>query len=220
MQDIELLKEKLEKISTKNYDNAFLEKIKDNERLRLEKEETRKQIHNEDKIVQEQFFENLISDVLGNKKIFGYIKRYVIIGMATGVPGIAITYLLDKWQENQFIKQLYKKNIEAVANADNKQLYKEFEILRRNFNKVYNIDEIEDWIKTSREINKLKNNTKEIKKLSDDIQKYRNEYIDALKCYIENQIKNERKEFVKQDKVDEEDEEDSEEIVEISVHRS
>ena len=125
MQDIELLKEKLEKISTKNYDNAFLEKIKDNERLRLEKEETRKQIHNEDKIVQEQFFENLISDVLGNKKIFGYIKRYVIIGMVTGVPGIAITYLLDKWQENQFIKQLYKKNIEAVANADNKQLYKQ-----------------------------------------------------------------------------------------------
>lgn len=77
--------------------------------------------------------------------MIGFIKRYVLIGIVTGVPGIALTYLWDKWQENKMVKDLYNKNISLVTNPNNRELAKEYEILRRKFYKAYDIDKIENY---------------------------------------------------------------------------
>ena len=148
MNKTEILKEKLENLSNANYDLSIFQKMNENEKLRFQKEKERKEIQAEDDLLQNEFQDILKDSVLENKKLLGYIKRYVLIGMITGVPGIAIAYLVDVWQENKMVKELYRKNIEAIANSDNKQLYKEYEIMQKKFNRVYKIDKIEEFIKS------------------------------------------------------------------------
>ena len=155
MEDIAQLKEKLENISKENLDKSLIEKAIENDDSRFKKEETRKDLYDTEQLLEDEFMDILKENVLYNKKILGYIKRYVLIGMITGVPGIAIAYLIDKWQENKMINELHQKNIEAVANSDNKKLYKEYEIIQKKFNKVYKIDKIEEFIKHSNELKNL-----------------------------------------------------------------
>lgn len=205
MNRTEILKEKLENLSNANYDLSIFQKLNENEKLRFQKEKERKEIQAEDDLLQVEFQDILKDSVLENKKILGYIKRYVLIGMITGVPGIAIAYLVDVWQENKMVKELYRKNIEAIANSDNKQLYKEYEIMQKKFNRVYKIDKIEEFIKTSKEVDKLKNDNKLVKKLSDEIENYREEYEKSLKYYFENRIKTEKQEKLEKTAEDEEE---------------
>lgn len=205
MNRTEILKEKLENLSNANYDLSIFQKMNENEKLRFQKEKERKEIQAEDDLLQVEFQDILKDSVLENKKILGYIKRYVLIGMITGVPGIAIAYLVDVWQENKMVKELYRKNIEAIANSDNKQLYKEYEIMQKKFNRVYKIDKIEEFIKTSKEVDKLKNDNKLVKKLSDEIENYREEYEKSLKYYFENRIKTEKQEKLEKTAEDEEE---------------
>ena len=77
---------------------------------------------------------------------------------------------MGKWQENKIIKVLYEKNIRSVANPNNRELAKEYEILRRKFYKAYDIDKIEKLLMASNEIEKLKNDniviTKKNRKIS------------------------------------------------------
>ncbi len=204
MNKTEILKEKLENLSNANYDLSIFQKMNENEKLRFQKEKERKEIQAEDDLLQNEFQDILKDSVLENKKLLGYIKRYVLIGMITGVPGIAIAYLVDVWQENKMVKELYRKNIEAIANSDNKQLYKEYEIMQKKFNRVYKIDKIEEFIKSSREVEKLKSDNKAIKKLSDEIENYREEYEKSLKYYFENRIKTEKQEKLEKTAEDEE----------------
>lgn len=204
MNKTEILKEKLENLSNANYDLSIFQKMNENEKLRFQKEKERKEIQAEDDLLQNEFQDILKDSVLENKKLLGYIKRYVLIGMITGVPGIAIAYLVDVWQENKMVKELYRKNIEAIANSDNKQLYKEYEIMQKKFNRVYKIDKIEEFIKSSREVEKLKSDNKAIKKLSDEIENYREEYEKSLKYYFENRIKTEKQEKLEKNAEDEE----------------
>ena len=176
MTDKERLKNRLEEIqkeekNKESKEKEYMEEMKTNEEKRLENEKQRKKLREEEEKLQQNFSNKLGSDVAQSKKLFGFLKRYVLIGIVTGVPGIALTYLWDKWQENKMVKDLYEKNIELVANPNNKDLAKEYELLRRKFYKAYDIDKIERLVKTSEDIEKLKNDNKLLEKLNEEIRK-------------------------------------------------
>ena len=187
-----------------------MKKKKTNEEKRLENEKKRKKLKEEEEKLQQNFSNKLGLDVAQSKKLWGFLKRYVLIGIVTGVPGIALTYLWDKWQENKMVKDLYEKNIELVANPNNKDLAKEYELLRRKFYKAYDIDKIERLVKTSEDIEKLKNDNKLLEKLNEEIRKCREEYEKNLGNYIENQIVSEIHEETEETTVIEETEEEEE----------
>ncbi len=215
MSDVEKLKNRLNEIQKeeqkkKKTDKEYYEQMAENEKKRLKNEEQRKKLKDEEKQIQEKFSNKLGTDIAQSKKILGFVKRYVLIGAITGVPGIALTYLWDKWQENKMVKNLYQKNIESVANSNDRDLAKEYELLRRKFYKAYNIDKIERLVKTSEEIEKLKNDNKMLEKLNTEIKKCREEYEKNLGNCIENQIiseKQEKKEEITQTEETEEEEE-------------
>lgn len=129
----------------KDKDKKYFEEQKDIEERTKENEERRKKIKNEEEKLQLDFSNKVGTDIAHSKKLIGFIKRYVLIGIVTGVPGIALTYLWDKWQENKMVKDLYNKNISLVTNPNNRELAKEYEILRRKFYKAYDIDKIENY---------------------------------------------------------------------------
>ena len=121
-------------------ERKYFEEQKDIEDKIRENEELRKKLLEEETKLQESFSSKVGTDIEESKKIIGFIKRYVLIGIITGVPGIALAYIWDKWQENKMLRELYSKNIESVANPNNKELAKEYELLRNRFYKAYDID--------------------------------------------------------------------------------
>lgn len=210
MNDVEILKQRLDEVQkeeiTKN--KKYNEQMIFNEEKRLEKEKQRKKLKDKEEKIQESFSNKVGVDIVQSKKIFGFIKRYVLIGIITGVPGIALAYLWDKLQENKIIKNLYQKNIETVTNPNDRELAREYELLRRKFCNTYDIDKIEKLIRTSKEIAQLKNDNKELEKLSTEIKKCREKYEENLGNYIESQIMDE-------EKIDIEETEEDEEEIEI-----
>ena len=222
MQETEKLKNRLEEIQKENKEKEMIQKEKiekDKEYVnqmsteqekRFESEKQRKKLKEEEEKIQQSFANKLGTDVAQSKKLFGFIKRYVLIGIVTGIAGIGLTYLWDKWQENKMVKDLYNKNIETVTNPNNKDLAKEYELLRRKFNKAYDIDKIERLLKTSEEIEKLKHDNKALEKLNEEIKKCREAYEKNLDNYIENQILSEKEEFTEETKIEETEEEEEE----------
>ena len=202
MKDTEKLEKRLEELQKERNeklkkDKQIVEEMMTNEQKRLQSEKERKKLKDEEEKIQADFSDKLGMNISQSKKLLGFIKRYVLIGIVTGVPGIALSYLWDKWQENKMLKDLYDKNIEKVANPNNKELAKEYEILRRKFYKAYDIDKIERLVDTSEEIKQLKNDKKMLEKLNEEIKKYSNEYEKNLDIYIENQIISETKQTEK-----------------------
>ena len=198
MKDTEKLEKRLEELQKERNeklkkDKQIVEEMMTNEQKRLQSEKERKKLKDEEGKIQANLSDKLGMNISQSKKLLGFIKRYVLIGIVTGVPGIALSYLWDKWQENKMLKDLYDKNIEKVANPNNKELAKEYEILRRKFYKAYDIDKIERLVDTSEEIKQLKNDKKMLEKLNEEIKKYSNEYEKNLDIYIENQIISETK---------------------------
>ena len=172
MKDTEKLEKRLEELQKERNeklkkDKQIVEEMMTNEQKRLQSEKERKKLKDEEEKIQADFSDKLGMNISQSKKLLGFIKRYVLIGIVTGVPGIALSYLWDKWQENKMLKDLYDKNIEKVANPNNKELAKEYEILRRKFYKAYDIDKIERLVDTSEEIKQLKNDKKMLEKLND-----------------------------------------------------
>lgn len=102
------IQEENEKIK-KDKDKKYFEEQKDIEKKTKENEVRRKKIKDEEEKLQLDFSNKVGTDIVRSKKLIGFIKRYVLIGIVTGVPGIAITYLWDKWQENKMVKELYQK---------------------------------------------------------------------------------------------------------------
>ena len=209
MKDTEKLEKRLEELQKERNeklkkDKQIVEEMMTKEQKRLQSEKERKKLKDEEEKIQANFSDKLGMNISQSKKLLGFIKRYVLIGIVTGVPGIALSYLWDKWQENKMLKDLYDKNIEKVANPNNKELAKEYEILRRKFYKAYDIDKIERLVDTSEEIKQLKNDKKMLEKLNEEIKKYSNEYEKNLDIYIENQIISETKQT---EKVTEDEEE-------------
>ena len=172
----------------KEKDKRYFEEQKDIEEKTKENEKMRKKLKDEDEKIQLNFSDKVESNIADNRKVVGFIKRYILIGMVTGVPGIAITYLWDKWQENKMVKDLYEKNIRSITNPNNRELAKEYETLRKKFYKAYDIDKIENLLMASDEIEKLKKGNKSIQKLTEEIKKAREQYEKNLGLYIENQI--------------------------------
>ncbi len=207
MNDVEILKQRLDEVQkeeiTKN--KKYYEQMIFNEEKRLEKEKQRKKLKDEEEKIQESFSNKVGVDIVQSKKIFGFIKRYVLIGIVTGVPGIALAYLWDKLQENKIVKNLYQKNIETVTNPNDKELAREYELLRRKFCNTYDIDKIEKLIRTSKEIDQLKNDNKELEKLSTEIKQCRKKYEENLGNYIESQIMDEEKMDIEETEEDEEE---------------
>lgn len=207
MNDVEILKQRLDEVQkeeiTKN--KKYHEQMIFNEEKRLEKEKQRKKLKDEEEKIQESFSNKVGVDIVQSKKIFGFIKRYVLIGIVTGVPGIALAYLWDKLQENKIVKNLYQKNIETVTNPNDKELAREYELLRRKFCNTYDIDKIEKLIRTSKEIDQLKNDNKELEKLSTEIKQCRKKYEENLGNYIESQIMDEEKMDIEETEEDEEE---------------
>lgn len=214
--ELEKLKNRLDEIQIENdkkhktkveKDLKIYEQMAEDERKRLENERQRKKILDEEKEIQESFSNKVGTDIANSKKLIGFIKRYVLIGIITGVPGIGLTYLWDKWQENKMVKDLYTKNIETVANQNNKDLAKEYELLKKKFCKAYDVDKIEKLIMASDEIERLKHDKKALEKLNEEIKKCRESYQKNLDSYIENQI---IEEIVEETTITEETEEEEE----------
>lgn len=198
--------EKLEK------DRRYFEEQRNIEEKTQEHEKIRKKLKEEEQQIQVNFSNKIGIDVAQSKKLIGFIKRYVLIGIVTGVPGIAVAYLWDKWQEDKTVKDLYDKNIKSVTNPNNRELAREYELLKKKFNKVYDIEKVEQLLKKSDDLEKLKNNHKELEKLNGEIKKYRALYEEKLNYYIENQIMTEDKEN-KEITVQETEEEEEPEII-------
>ena len=169
-------------------DKKYFEEQKDIEEKTKENEKMRKKLKDEEEKIQLNFSDKVGANIADNRKVVGFIKRYILIGMVTGVPGIAITYLWDKWQENKMVKDLYEKNMRSITNPNNRELAKEYETLRKKFYKAYDIDKIENLLMASDEIEKLKKDNKSIQKLTEEIKKAREQYEKNLGLYIENQI--------------------------------
>lgn len=148
-------------------DKNYFEVQKSIEEKTRENEMARKKLKEEEEKIQIDFSNKVGKNIAQSKKIIGFIKRYILIGIVTGAPEIAIAYLCDKWQENKMVKDLYDKNIELVTSSNSKGLAKEYELLRKKLHKAYDIDKIEKLLMESDEIKDLKNDKKAIQKLNE-----------------------------------------------------
>ncbi len=173
-----------------------------------DRELKRRKIEDEEMKLEEEFSKKVQGSVNENKKLFGYLKRYILIGMVTGFPGIAIAYLFDKWQENNMVKDLYQAHINTAVYPDNVELQKTYQQKKNEFCRVYNIDKIEKIIKESEQISKIKNDKNELIKLNEELKKSEEMYYKAVDSAIDmaaEMMKEEEEEALKvQEEMDEE----------------
>lgn len=136
-----------------------------------EREAKKKKIEEEERQLQEEFSNKIGGTVSENAKFFGYIKRYVLIGMVLGLPGIAITYLYDKWDENRMVKDLYQAHMDMIQNPNNVELERIYQKKKLEFSRAYNMEKIEKIIKESDLIPKIRTDRDELLKLKNEVQK-------------------------------------------------
>lgn len=154
-------------------------------KLIKEREEKTKEIEKEERELEESFSNKVQGSVDENKKWFGYLKRYTLIGIVAGMPGIALAYLVDKWQENRMVKDLYNAHIDTIVYPDNIELQKIYQRKRNEFCRVYDIDKIEKMIKESGLITQIKNDRNELIKLNNEIKISTEMYMKAVDLAIE-----------------------------------
>lgn len=185
-----------------------------------ELEERKKQAEEEEKTLIENFSEEIGQSIKDTEKIWGYLKRYALIGMVTGVPGIALTCLYDKWKENSMVKELKELNQKVVASQNEPELHKElakkYQKYEREFCKVHHIDKIQENIKKSNSFLEIKKNKETLLGFVNEINKYKN--IDKKETEKEfEKLKQLSDEFIKQEEskenIEEETVEEDEEIV-------
>lgn len=195
-------------------------KVKTEYQKKLEElEKKQKEAEKEEKELFEEFSTEIGQNVKDTEMVWGYLKRYVLIGMVTGVPGIALTCLYDKWKENAMAKELKELNQKVIASQNEPELHKElaekYQKYEREFCKVHHIDELQKNIKKSNYISQIKNNKEALLGLVDEIEKYKK--IDKAETEKEfEKLKQLSDEFVKQEKeqvIEETVEEEEEEIV-------
>lgn len=180
----------------------------ENKKLFMEREERRKKLEDEERQLEESFSSKVQGSVDESKKWFGYLKRYVLIGLVTGFPGIACAYLVDKWQENKMVKELYQAHINTIVYPDNVQLQKIYQQKRNEFCRVYDIDKIEKNIKESNLISQIKVDRNELIKLNDEIKTAEEMYKRSLDLAIEKEAEimeqEEAEQIANQEEMDEE----------------
>ena len=202
----QIQKERIEQgVMTEDVENALNEMAE--ERQKEEEEEAKKiiqernlkkkKIEDEEKQLQEDFNNQIQGSISENTKFFGYVKRYVLIGLVTGLPGIAITYLFDKWEENKMVKDLYQAHLDMIQNPNNVELERIYQKKKLEFNRVYNVDKIEKLIKESDIIPQIKSDRNELQKLCNEVEKAReivNQKIDEAMEYEAKMIEQEQEE--------------------------
>lgn len=174
----------------------------ENQKKIKELEERKKQAEEEEKTLIESFSQEIGQSIKDTEKIWGYLKRYALIGMVTGVPGIALTCLYDKWKENSMAKELKELNQKMVASQNEPELHNElaekYQKYEREFCKVHHIDELQKNIKKSNYISQIKSSKEALLGLVDEINKYRE--IDKKETEKEfEKLKQLSDEFVKQE---------------------
>ena len=97
MKDTEKLEKRLEELQKERNeklkkDKQIVEEMMTNEQKRLQSEKERKKLKDEEGKIQANFSDKLGMNISQSKKLLGFIKRYVLIGIVTGVPGIALSY--------------------------------------------------------------------------------------------------------------------------------
>ena len=210
-------KEKIEQaIMSEDVEGVLNEMAED--RRKREEEEARKiveerdlkkkKLEEDERRLEEDFSNQIQGSVSENTKLFGYIKRYVLIGLVTGIPGIAITYLFDKWEENKMVKDLYEAHIDMIQNPNNVELERIYQKKKLEFSRVYNIEKIEKLIKESDIISRIKSDRNELIKLRNEIEKAReivNQKIDeAMEEEARLQEENEREQIAYEEEIEEE----------------
>lgn len=210
-------KEKIEQaIMSEDVEDVLNEMAED--RRKREEEEARKiveerdlkkkKLEEEERRLAEDFSNQIQGSVSENTKLFGYIKRYVLIGIVTGIPGIAITYLFDKWEENKMVKDLYEAHIDMIQNPNNVELERIYQRKKLEFSRVYNIERIEKLIKESDIIPQIKTDRNELIKLRNEIEKAReviNQKLDeAMEEETRLQEENEREQIAYEEEYEEE----------------
>ncbi len=210
-------KEKIEQaIMSEDVEDVLNEMAED--RRKREEEEARKiveerdlkkkKLEEEERRLAEDFSNQIQGSVSENTKLFGYIKRYVLIGIVTGIPGIAITYLFDKWEENKMVKDLYEAHIDMIQNPNNVELERIYQRKKLEFSRVYNIERIEKLIKESDIIPQIKTDRNELIKLRNEIEKAReviNQKLDeAMEEEARLQEENEREQIAYEEEYEEE----------------
>lgn len=178
------------------------------QRIYREREDKRKKLEDEERQLEESFSQKVQGSVGESQKWFGYLKRYTLIGIVTGLPGIGLAYLLDKWQENKMVKDLYEAHINTIVYPENSELAKIYQQKRNEFCRVYDIDKIEKNIKESGLITLIKNDRNELIKLNKEIKVSREMYLRDLDLRIEREaelMEQEEEESIRnQEEMDEE----------------
>lgn len=132
----------------------------------------------------------------------------MLIGLVTGIPGIAITYLFDKWDENRMVRDLYQAHIDMIQNPNNVELEKIYQKKKLEFSRVYNIEKIEKLIKESDIIPQIKSDRSELIKLKNEVEKAReiiNQKLDeAMEEEARLQEENEREQILFEEEYEEE----------------
>lgn len=187
-----------------------------------ELEERKKQAEEEEKVLIENFSQEIGQSVKDTEKIWGYLKRYALIGMVTGVPGIALTCLYDKWKENTMAKELKELNQKVIASQNEPELHKElaekYQKYERQFCRVHHIDELQKNIRKSGYISQIKTSKEALLGLVDEINKYKE--LDKKETEKEfEKLKQLSDEFIKQEESNEVIEEEVEEDEEIVLEQ-
>lgn len=198
-------------------ENKEPQKQTENQKKIKELEERRKEAEKEEKILIENFSQEIGQSVKDTEKIWGYLKRYALIGMVTGVPGIALTCLYDKWKENTMAKELKELNQKVIASQNEPELHKElaekYQKYERQFCKVHHIDELQKNIRKSGYISQIKKSKEALLGLVDEINKYKE--LDKKETEKEfEKLKQLSDEFIKQEESNEAIEEDEEIVLE------
>lgn len=203
-------------------ENKEPQKQTENQKKIKELEERRKEAEEEEKILIENFSQEIGQSVKDTEKIWGYLKRYALIGMVTGVPGIALTCLYDKWKENTMAKELKELNQKVIASQNEPELHKElaekYQKYERQFCKVHHIDELQKNIRKSGYISQIKTSKEALLGLVDEINKYKE--LDKKETEKEfEKLKQLSDEFIKQEENNEAIEEEVEEDEEIVLEQ-
>ena len=203
-------------------ENKEPQKQTENQKKIKELEERRKEAEEEEKILIENFSQEIGQSVKDTEKIWGYLKRYALIGMVTGVPGIALTCLYDKWKENTMAKELKELNQKVIASQNEPELHKElaekYQKYERQFCKVHHIDELQKNIRKSGYISQIKKSKEALLGLVDEINKYKE--LDKKETEKEfEKLKQLSDEFIKQEESNEAIEEEVEEDEEIVLEQ-
>lgn len=203
-------------------ENKEPQKQTENQKKIKELEERRKEAEKEEKILIENFSQEIGQSVKDTEIIWGYLKRYALIGMVTGVPGIALTCLYDKWKENTMAKELKELNQKVIASQNEPELHKElaekYQKYERQFCKVHHIDELQKNIRKSGYISQIKTSKEALLGLVDEINKYKE--LDKKETEKEfEKLKQLSDEFIKQEESNEAIEEEVEEDEEIVLEQ-